>query len=424
MRWAFFLVTPLLLVLVADSCGGSTREGRHARTDATRSTTCRVRGAHTERVNVSSSGRQANNVTTRGPMSASGRFVIFSSIATNLVPGDRNGLEDVFVRDRRLRQTTRVSISTTGDQANGPSYFPLISSNGHLVFFRSLASNLVPRDRDRTEDLFVHDLQSGVTRHVRLGWTHEKGNRLRATPAGHPACNRWCTDTVDADGTELVFTSKTPRPMGGNWHGRRDVFVRFPRHTIDVTAGRSGIANGRSEASSISADGTVVAFRSFASNLVLHDTNTLPDVFVRNFVTGADERVNVSSSGEQANAPTFRGVLSGDGRFVGFRSQASNLVHGDTNDAIDAFVHDRLTGRTTRISVSTAEAQARGDSLPWTDRQTSFMSRPFLSEHGQYAAFTSRAPQPRRRRHEWSPRRVRPESRAGNDRARERRQHP
>jgi hypothetical protein len=141
----------------------------------------------------------------------------------------------------------------------------------------------------------------------------------------------------------------------------------------------------------MAAGGTVVAFRSFASNLVPHDTNHLPDVFVADLGSGTIERANVASDGTQANDTTFRGMLSGDGRFVGFRSRASNLVQDDTNDAIDAFVHDRSSGRTTRVSVSSNGGQALGGGLSWMDRQSSLMSRPFLSEHGRFAAFTSRA---------------------------------
>ena len=158
-----------------------------------------------------------------------------------------------------------------------------------------------------------------------------------------------------------------------------------------VSAGPYGEANGRSEGSSISADGRVVAFRSFATNLVAGDTNGLADAFVRDWAKRVTERVNVSSRGGQANRDTFRPMLSGDGRRVGFRSRATELVPGDTNEALDAFVRDRVAGTTTRVSVTSGGAEADARPFTWMAGQTTFMSRPFLSATGRYAAFASRA---------------------------------
>src|SRR5262249_22126001 len=133
-------------------------------------------------------------------------------------------------------------------------------------------------------------------------------------------------------------------------------------------------------------------FRSYAPNLVTDDSNGVADVFVYDRGTAETERVNVSSLGAEADAATFRGMVSGDGRFVGFRSRANNLVPGDTNDALDVFVHDRVTGLTTRVSVASDGTQADARGFDGPDRGSAFMSRPFLSANGRYAAFTSRAP--------------------------------
>jgi uncharacterized repeat protein (TIGR01451 family) len=123
-----------------------------------------------------------------------------------------------------------------------------------------------------------------------------------------------------------------------------------------------------SELASVSADGRYVAFASFSDNLVAGDTNGAADIFVRDRVTGTTERVSVSSTGRQGKADSgiVNGMggpsISADGRYVAFDSQASNLVRGDTNDAIDVFVHDRVTGATERVSVSSAGVQGDGDS--------------------------------------------------------------
>ena len=124
------------------------------------------------------------------------------------------------------------------------------------------------------------------------------------------------------------------------------------RRTTRASVGELGESADRSEASSIDADGRVVAFRSFAPNLVPDDWNGLADVFIHDRGSAWTERVNVSSVGAEADGATFRGMLSGDGRYVGFRSRADNLVAGDTNDALDVFVRDRATGVTVRVSVA------------------------------------------------------------------------
>jgi Tol biopolymer transport system component len=385
-------VAALGIILIATCSSGEARttRGTSAQPRHIGSNHCRWRRAHTERVDVSTTGHQANGRTFRGPMSASGRFVAFSSWATNLVAGDDNGVEDVFLRDRRLQQTIRVSVTSTGEEANGPSYFPLLSGNGRWVFFRSLATNLVPGDRNGTEDLFVYDRLTGRTARVPLGWIRARANR-RPIGTKHPGCEEWCANAVSANGRALALTVKDPARTHTYAHGGRDVYVRLRRRTIGVTAGARELADGASEASAISANGRFVAFRSFASNLVPGDTNGFPDVFVRDLATGVTERVNVSSLGFQANDVTYRGMLSPDGRFVGFRTRANDLVPDDNNDALDVFVHDRLTHRTVRVSVASDGAQASGEGVPFYIRYYSFMSRPFLSAHGRYAAFTSRA---------------------------------
>jgi hypothetical protein len=381
----------LCVILFAGFSSGevTAARGKTATEHRLASRRCHWRPAHTERIDVSTTGHQANGRTFRGPMSSSGRFVAFSSEATNLAPGDDNGVEDVFLRDRRLQRTIRVSVSSKGAEANGPSYFPLISGDGRLIFFRSLATNLVPGDDNGAEDQFVYDRLTRRTARVPLGRIGDEANR-RPVGAKHPGCDEWCANAVSADGNALALTAKAPGVVRRSGHGGRDVFVRFRRRTIDVTAGRE-FADGASEASAISANGRYVAFRSFASNLVPEDTNGFPDVFVHDLATGVTERVNVSSFGAQANDVTFRGMLSADGRFVGFRSRASDLVPGDDNDALDVFVHDRLTHRTVRISVASDGAQASTAGVPFYVRYYSFMSRPFLSAHGRFAAFTSRA---------------------------------
>ena len=333
-----------------------------------------------QRANLSTDGAEAEGSTFGAALSASGRFAAFTSAATSLVPGDWNAMTDVFVRDLVRRRTERVSISSAGVESDGHSKKPSISADGSMIAFPSSATNLVPGDQNDVPDVFVHDRAAGLTKRMSIGSEGEADALSLAA-------------FVSANGRTVVFSSEASNLVPQDGNGTMDVFVK------DVVAGRIrrvsvgpfGESADRSEASSIDARGLVVAFRSFASNLVGGDLNGKADVFVFDRGSGLVERVNVSSTGAEARAATFRGVVSGSGRFVGFRSRAANLVPGDTNEALDTFVHDRWTGATTRISVSSEgeEADARG--FDRSTRRSFFVSRPFLSADGRYAAFTSRA---------------------------------
>src|SRR5207248_6383455 len=118
----------------------------------------------TERVSVDSDGNQGNYCTgVESSISADGRFVAFSSYATNLVPGDTNGWADVFVHDRQTRTTERVSVGSTGNQGDRLSFYPVLSADGRFVAFVSEATNLVPGDTNRARDVFIHDRVSRTT---------------------------------------------------------------------------------------------------------------------------------------------------------------------------------------------------------------------------------------------------------------------
>jgi TolB protein len=381
---AVALAIAFVLVAAASSEGARTSRQPGGRTAGPlgRSTACpaRARG-RTEQVDVSTQGTPADAPILRAALSSNGRFVAFSSAAGDLVPGDGNHAADVFVRDLWARQTTRVSVSSAGEEGRGASFFPSISADGRFVAFRSFARNLVPEDRNGVEDVFVHDRATGLTERVSVGTFGEEANGASVT------------SNISADGNVVAFSSSASNLVPGDRNGVTDVFVRdrVRGRTIRVTVGPAGEADGPSEGSSISANGQVVAFRSFASKLVRGDRNGLPDDFVRDWAAGVTERVNVSSSGEEANAVTFRGALSADGRHVAFRSRASNLVAGDTNEALDVFERDLVAGETRRISVSTDGAQADARAAPQSIRASFFMSRAYLSASGRYVAFGSRA---------------------------------
>ena len=153
-----------------------------------------------------------------------------------------------------------------------------------------------------------------------------------------------------------------------------------PRTELVSVAGSGGSANASSQNPDVSADGRYVVFQSFASNLVAADTNGAFDGFVRDRRSGRSTRVSVSSAGRQGNGGSFEPSISANGRFVAFGSEASDLVRGDTNRTTDLFVHDRITGRTTRVSVSSSGVQGNGESAGAT-----------ISAYGRLVVFTSDA---------------------------------
>jgi Tol biopolymer transport system component len=264
-------------------------------------------------------------------LSADGRFLVFLSTAPNLVAGvtDTNRGDDVFLHDRATGETVLVSRSTrpepaTADQA---SRDPAISADGRFVAFSSGALDLVPG-------------QAG------------------------------------ADGQENVFL----------WDRVSEV-VELVSH---APGSESQAAEGQSFLPSLSADGRFVAFQSHATDLVngLADRNgSLPDVFLYDRRTGRIALVSRSaaSAGKTANSGSFDPVISADGRFVAFRSRATDLVSGqkDSNREQDFFLWDRTTGRTGLVSHAAADrtTAANGASL----------GRPFVSADGAFVAFLSRA---------------------------------
>jgi Tol biopolymer transport system component len=342
------------------------------------------RTGKTIRVSVTSRGRQA--AAARDPfggsvaegISANGRFVVFRSDAANLVAGDTNRAQDIFVRDRKTGRTTRVSVGNSGRQASGRSDFAVISPNGRYVAFSSEAPNLVAGDTNRAVDVFLRDRIKGTTQRVSLGGRGKQANGESEQPS------------ISADGRYVAFQSNASNLVPGDTNGLSDVFVRdrksgrTTRISVD-SHGRQGAGdptrNG-SNAAAISGDGRYVVFHSAASNLVRGDTNHAFDIFVHDLETGTTDRVSISSSGAQADAESLGPpVISADGHYVAFASLATNLVPGDKNDITDTFVRDLRAGKTTLVSLSSGGAQGTDSSWP--------NGVPAFSAGSRYLAFSS-----------------------------------
>ncbi|MCJ2032830.1 Hint domain-containing protein [Methylobacterium sp. J-068] len=323
-------------------------------------------------VSVASSGTQGNSSSTNPSISADGRYVAFTSNATNLVAGDTNGTSDIFVRDLTAGTTTRVSVASDGTQGSSSSTAAAISADGTHVVFQSNAGNLVAGDTNNASDIFVRNLTAGTT------------TRVSVASDGTQAAGASTTASISADGTRVAFQSNAANLVSGDTNGTTDIFVR------DLTAStttRVSVANDGSQATSssstavISGDGTHVAFASAASNLVSGDTNGTTDVFVRDLTASTTTRVSVASDGSQTSTgSSIAPSISADGTRVTFSSTATNLVAGDTNGTTDVFVRDLTAGTTNRVSVASDGSEATGSS-----------TNSSISSNGSRVAFTSTA---------------------------------
>jgi Tol biopolymer transport system component len=324
----------------------------------------------TKRVSVSTAGAQANDSSYSACISGDGGFVAFLSSADNLVTGDTNYYADVFVHDCNSRQTIRVSVSSAGEEANGSNYSLAISGDGRYVAFESGANNLV-EDSTGAGHIFVHDRITGETTCVSVSSQGEQGNILSLTPS------------ISGDARYVAFASLADNLVAGDTNQVGDIFVRdrSTGETTRVSVSSSGEqGNDFSYSPSISANGRYVAFESLSRNLVGGDTNGDYDVFVHDRSKGKTTLVSISSQGEQGNSYSRYPSISAEGRYVTFQSLADNLVGGDTNDEYDVFVHDRVTGETSRVSVSSQGEQGN-----------SYSRYPSISADGRYVAFESRA---------------------------------
>lgn len=327
----------------------------------------------TEMVSVNDGGVSGNGNSRNPSISADGSRVVFSSSASNLVPGDTSGT-DMFLRDRVLQLTTRVSEAEFGGEPDGPSAEGMISGNGLFVVFQSTATDVVSAASGGSH-VFRRDLTLLITELVSVD------------PFGDEADGPSDMASISFDGNRIAFsstaTSLTPDPDSSV----RDVFVRDmgAATTVRITFAHNppALPNGDSTDPFISGDGTQVAFISRAANLIVSDLNgTTADVFARAVSGGAIVLVSRHSAGPQGTRRSGMPVLSHTGRYAAFYSDAPNLVDDDDNDRLDAFWVDLVAGKTLRLSVSTGGI---GGNLESGD----FAERPALTGDGRTSFFRS-----------------------------------
>ncbi len=382
----------------------------------------------------------ANSGSFSASVSADGRFVAFVSAATNLVPNDTNGRDDVFVRDRQTGQTKMVSINFAGTGGGDQhSSTPTITPDGRYVVFSTSSSNLVADDPTTLlyGAIFVRDLQLNVTKLVTRNFTGDR--RANGTSGWNEPL------AISANGRFIAFNSSSTDLVANDTNNHRDIFVRDMQTstTTLVSTGRDGSADidndtngpvmtpdgryiafrssvtiyvrdlqagttemvsvnrfgtgngnrpsddGASTNLAISADGRFVAFVSSATDLVENDNNPGPDVFVRDTQSNTTSLVSVDVTGvSTGNALSGGLAMTPDGRFVAFVSGATNLVSAnDTNDKQDVFLRDLTAHTTTLISINLQGAAGGTGGVALSGS----FDRPAISADGRYVSFTSNA---------------------------------
>lgn len=353
-----FIVTLLAVLVVSDSTQGV--------------------GGITMRASVASDGTEVDDRSFTGIVSGDGHYVLFTSASGSLVPGDTNGVEDVFVHDNISATTERVSIDSAEVEAAGSSGSRAISFDGRYVAFNSDANNLVPNDTNQTFDVFVRDRITGTTERVSVDTSGNEGNGLSWAAA------------ITGNGRYVVLASEASNLVPSDTNKHMDVFIHdrstgeTERVSVD-SAGNEAVAGAEGDAE-ISADGRYVVFQSEASDLVDGDTNAEADIFVRDRTAGITERVSVDSVGTQAEGgASWWADISAEGRLVSFTSYAGNLVPGISPTcnglAISCghvYVHDRATGSTQAATVSStgilANSQSCCESISADGRFVAFYS--------------------------------------------------
>jgi Tol biopolymer transport system component len=309
----------------------------------------------TIRVSVDSNGVEANRASSAGGISADGRFAVFVSPASNLVPNDTNDASDVFVFDRSSGQVECVSVTgdgIPGDGSSGGGYTgSSITPDGRFVAFASEAKNLVADDTNVASDVFVRDRANGTTERVSVDSASVEAQGISGSPS------------ITPDGRFVAFWSNADNLAPGDSGSVFEIYVHDrttgATECVSVDAGGNP-GNDGSLYPVLSDDGRIVVFMSAATDLVPGDTNFDLDVFAYDRSTHTTERVSVDANGGQGGDGGVYPAISADGRFVAFCSLTDTFVAGDTNSRFDVFVKDRATGAVERVSVDSNGAQVSG----------------------------------------------------------------
>ncbi|MCM2373704.1 Ig-like domain-containing protein, partial [Aporhodopirellula aestuarii] len=303
-----------------------------------------------DRVSVSSNGSESNGQSGSPTISEDGRFVAFDSDASNLVSGDNNGVRDIFLFDRQARTIERISNGLGGTESDGHSTNPFISADGTHVVYQSLASNIVHNDTNNTGDVFVFDRLSRLNDRVSVSSSGVEANGTSGFSGNSKSdisddgtwvvfqSNASNLVSGDSNGSSDVFLHNTVTDA-----------------TTLVSRSQSGnIGNDVSYSPSISGDGERVSFVSRANNLVTGDLNRVDDVFLFNRTQGTTTLVSKAENGLQSNGFSLSPSISSDGTAIAFISEGNNLVSARkaiTGYSRQLFISETTDNKTTSPTI-------------------------------------------------------------------------
>lgn len=380
-------------------------------------------------VSLNDSGDIADRHAENPAVSDNGRFIAFQSAATNLAAG-HGGFTDIYLRDRQNNSTIRISQGLANSPSNGDSTRPAITPDGRFIAFTSLASNLVASDSNASKDAFVYDRVNNSLVRVSVRSDGNEGSQDTgdqvsisddgqlltfigggdlATPAAannehvylHNRSTGQTTLVSQASGTEgngasrrpyiegsgnhIIFISEASNLVAGDSNGIGDIFScevsSGTMSRVSLTVGGSEITDLASNFRPIiAANGRISAMIHPSSQMLPSDSNGRRDIIIHDNSNGQNTAVSQHSNGSLGNHNSAGSAISEDGRFISFWSDASNLVDNDTNASRDAFLYDRENQNTFRINLSSSGQEADG-----TSSQTD------ISGNGQFIAFGSAA---------------------------------
>lgn len=264
-------------------------------------------------------------------LSSDGNIIAFYSSAKDIIAS--NGEQQIFVYNRQLDEFVIASASSSGELGNERSFNPVVSANGRYVLFSSIADNLVPNDTNDSFDVFVHDLQTSVTKLISINSDGEQGNQ-------DSGFSQWRQDISD-DGRYAVFVSEATNFIPENVANFQRVYVH------DLQTSETSLASPYNSSNSpvfaddpaISGNGRYVTFRTSNGFIIPDNNDSIIDIYVKDLETESLYLASRNSNCEKANAHAEYPFIAGDGGAVIFSSEANNLVANDTNENYDFFIN-------------------------------------------------------------------------------------
>lgn len=331
-----------------------------------------VLAGSTTLLSTKSQKKQSDGLSSDSSASGTGKFVAFRSSATVLDDRCNSGLNHIFVRDRTAQTTRCISVNSNGNQGNQDSDAPSVSSDGQFIAFDSKATDLAGKCDNGASHIFVHDRVARTTRCVSINSNGNQGNLDSHAPS------------ISSDGRFIAFHSAATNLSGGKCNnGFIHVFVH------DLTAGtttcvsvHSNGAEGDSNSfdPSISANGELVVFHSTAANLTGRCSNGNSHIYLHNRLSDNTSCVSVDSDETESNGNSSLPKISGDGLFVVFQSDATNLTPQCNNGFAQIYIRDLADDRTFCASRDSNGNQGNNDSV-----------QPSISSVGRFIAFSSPA---------------------------------